>query len=131
MEPWLQACGGALIVVILCLTLGKQGKDLGLLLTMAGCCLVLLPAVRYLEPVMDFVRQLEDLGNLDGDLVGILLKAAGIGFLTEICNLVCSDGGNAALGKALQLLGSGVILWLSIPLFQALLDLLQKILGGV
>lgn len=131
MGQYLQACAGALIAVILCLTLGKQGKEMGLLLTMAACCMLCVLAVNYLEPVMAFLEQLEDLGGLDGDLITILLKAAGIGFLSEIAGLVCTDAGNSALGKGIQILGSGVILWLSIPLFQALLELLEQILGGI
>lgn len=131
MELYLRGCVGAILAVILCLTLGKQGGQTGILLTMAASCMVCLIALNYLEPVMDFMEQLEELGALDGSLVTILLKAAGIGFLSEIACLVCADAGNSALGKSLQILGSGVILWLSVPLFQALLELLQQILGGI
>ena len=127
----MRGCAGALLAVILCLTLGKQGKELGTLLTMAVCSMICAVAMSYLKPVMDFVEQLEITGNLDGDLIAILLKAAGIGFLSEIACLVCSDAGNSALGKSVQILGTGVILWLSIPLFQELLELLGRILGGV
>ena len=69
------------------------------------------------------------MGNLRSDLLGILLKAVGIGLISEIAAVVCSDSGNAGLGKMIQLIGSVVILWLSIPVFQALLDLVQTILG--
>ena len=43
--------------------------------------------------------------------------------------LVCKDAGNESMGKSMQLLGSAAILYLSVPLFAALLELLQKILG--
>ena len=43
----------------------------------------------------------------------------------------CTDAGNGALGKALQLLTGAVILWLSIPLIQALIELLSEMLGEV
>lgn len=130
MAGFVQACGGVLIAVILYLTLGKQGKDLGVVLTLAACCMVLLVGLRYLQPVLELVAQLESIGGLDGEMVEILLKAAGIGFLSEIACLVCVDAGNSALGKSLQILGSGVVLWLSVPLFRGLLELLQQILGG-
>lgn len=35
------------------------------------------------------------------------------------------------MGKVLQILGTAVILWLSIPLVNGLMDLLQQILGGI
>ena len=131
MDLFLKCCAGGLITVIASLTLDKKSKEMGILLTMAGCCLICMGALHFLQPVMTYVDKLETLGALNGELLGILLKAAGIGLLTEIASLICADAGNSALGKSLQMLGSGVILWLSIPLFQQLLELLQRILGDV
>ena len=85
--------------------------------------------MHYLEPVVDFLQTLEDLGGLDRNMTATLLKAAGIGMVTEIAGLVCKDAGNESLGKVMQLLGTSVILWLSMPLLTALIELLQKILG--
>lgn len=131
MELFLQAAAAALLAVILCLTLGKQGKDTSILLTIAVCCMICLIALSYLKPVLQFLNQLEQISGIDSNMVTILLKAAGIGFLSEIAGLVCSDAGNSSLGKSLQILGSAVILWLSIPLFQGLLELIGQILGEV
>lgn len=131
MATFLQATGAALVGVILCMMLSTKGKETGLLLSMGVCCMLCLVAMQYLQPVIAFLEQLEELGGLDENLVGILLKAAGIGFLSEIAGLVCEDAGNKSMGKALQILGTGVILWLSIPLFQSLLDLISQILGDI
>ena len=84
-----------------------------------------------LEPVLPFVKTLQQLGDLNGDMLQILLKTVGVGLISEISAVVCKDSGNESLGKALQLLGVAVILWLSIPVFQMLMDLMQKILGGI
>ncbi len=93
------------------------------------CCMVALAALHYLEPVLHFLETLEALGGLDRAMVVTLLKVTGIGIVTEIANLVCKDAGNESMGKAMQLLGTATILYLSMPLFQALIELLQKILG--
>ena len=116
-----------LLAVVLGLSLGKQ-KDIGVLLTMAVCCMVAMIAISYLEPVLDFLRELETLGDLQGDMLGILLKAVGIGLVSEIAGLVCTDAGNGSLGKTLQMLGSAVILYLSLPIFTAMLELIREIL---
>ena len=117
----------AAAAVLLALSLGKQ-KDIGVLLTMAVCCMVTMIAISYLEPVLDFLRELETLGDLQGDMLGILLKAVGIGLVSEIAGLVCTDAGNGSLGKTLQMLGSAVILYLSLPIFTAMLELIREIL---
>lgn len=129
MTTFLQACGGVLIAVILILTLGGHGKEMGSLLGLFVCCMVILLALRYLQPVLDLIRQLQGIGDLDYTMIGILLKVVGIGLISEIAALICADAGNAALGKTLQLLSASVILWLSIPLFEELTALLQRILG--
>ena len=104
------------------------GALIGVLLTMAVCCMVAMIAISYLEPVLDFLRELETLGDLQGDMLGILLKAVGIGLVSEIAGLVCTDAGNGSLGKTLQMLGSAVILYLSLPIFTAMLELIREIL---
>lgn len=130
MDQYLRAAAAVLLAVVVCLTVGKQGKDMAVILSIAVCCMVIMVAIAYLRPVMEFLEQLESVGNLDRELTGAMFKIAGIGIMTEIAALVCADGGNASLGKALQLLGSAVILWLSIPMFNALMELIQRILGA-
>lgn len=129
MTLYLQACGAVLLTVILVLTLKHNNSEIGTVLALFACCMVALAAMHYLEPVMDFLQALEDLGGLDRNMTATLLKAAGIGMVTEIAGLVCKDAGNESLGKVMQLLGTSVILWLSMPLLTALIELLQKILG--
>lgn len=129
MSYFYQATAGVLLASILCLVLGKQGKDFSLLLTVSVCCMVLLLSIAYLEPVLTFLQRLKNLGNLDSEMFSILFKAVGIGILSDIATMICSDSGNASMGKALRILATAVILWLSIPVFDALLDLIQEILG--
>ena len=88
-----------------------------------------LSALHYLRPVINFLHTLQTLGGLDRNMVSALLKVTGIGIVSEIANLVCKDACNESMGKSMQLLGTAVILYLSMPLFTALIELLQKILG--
>ena len=88
-------------------------------------------AGQFIQPVIEFLNTLQQVGNLDSAYLGILLKVVGIGLLSEVAALVCADAGNATLGKTLQMLAACVILWLSIPLLGSLLDLIQDILGEV
>lgn len=129
MTLFVQAAAAALLAVVLGLCLDKQGKDMALLLTMAVCVMVLAAAISYLRPVVAFLQQLQLLGNLNNSMVWTLLKIVGIGLLSEIASMVCADAGRASLGKSLQILASCVILWLSIPIFTVLLELIQSILG--
>lgn len=131
MVIFLKATAGVLVASILCLFLAKQGKDISLLLSVAVCCMVIAGAFSFLEPVLSFFQKLRTLGKLDGEFLSILLKAVGIGLLAEISCLICSDAGNTALGKSLQLMSSAAILWISIPLLNELMDIIEEILGAI
>ena len=131
MDIFLKASAVVLISIVLGLILSKQNKDISLLLTITVCCAVAMAAISYLHPIIDFFRTLKGIGKLDSQLFGILLKAVGIGLLSEIAVLICSDFGNNALGKTLQMLSTVVILWISLPLFNNLIELIQRILEAV
>ena len=93
--------------------------------------MVLMVMLRFLDPILELLKQFETLGNLQPQWLSILLKAVCIGLVVEICSLICTDAGNSTLAKALQILGTVVILWLSVPLMNSLIDLLQQILGEI
>ncbi len=131
MSTYLQMVSLVLVTVILCIVLNRQGKDISVLLTILVICAVLGAVATYLHPVIDFVTHLQTIGNLDANVISILWKAVGIGLLGEISSMVCQDSGNSSLGKAIQIMTTVTVVWMSIPLMNALLDLIQKILGEV
>lgn len=131
MDTFLKALAGVLIALVLYLILTKQNKDISALLTVMICCMIAAVAVRYLDPVFAFFNKLESIGKLDSDMLQMLLKAVGIGLLAEVTGLICADAGNAALGKTLQILASCTILWLSLPIFTSLIELVEEILVSI
>ena len=120
-----------LLAVILYLVVGSHRKELAVLLTLAVCSMLIVVAGRFIQPVLVFAENLQSVSQLDSDYLAILLKVVGISFLAEIAALVCTDAGNATMGKVLQMLSSCVIMWLSLPLLNGLLELVQDILGEI
>ena len=131
MDVFIKVSALALMVSILYQMVAGRNKEIGSLLLVLGCCVVLTVAVSYIEPVFNFIGKLQTLGNLNPELLEILLKSVGIGLLGEISVLVCNDMGNSSMGKTLQILATAVILWLSLPMLSSFLDLVGKILGEV
>ena len=129
MGEFLGACGAVLLAVILIVNLKGCRKDMAALLSLAVCILVALVAMEYVRPVLDFLAEVEEIGNLDSDLVRIMLKLLGIGIISEIVVLACNDSGNASLGKSLQMLTMMVMLYHGVPLYRSLIIMLQEILG--
>ena len=129
MELFLKAAAGTLLTLVLILTVGKQEKDIALLLGIAVCCMLAMLALSCIRPVLDFLYRLEAVGNLREYGLGTLLKMVGVGLVSELVAGLCQDAGNGSLGKQVQFLGTAVILRLSLPLLETLLDLMERLLG--
>ncbi len=131
MDLYVKAIACALIGVVLCLCLYGKGKEISLLLAMLICVMVIGVGFSYLSSVFSFFGKLQQLIGLDNDLLNILLKAVGVAVMGEVAVLVCGDAGQASLGKAVQLLTSAVILWISLPLYTQILTLIEELLTGI
>lgn len=131
MDIYVKAIACALVGVVFCLCLYGKGKEISLLLSMLICVMVIGVGFSYLSSVFSFFANLQRLIGLDNDLLNILLKAVGVAVMGEIAVLVCSDAGQASLGKAVQLLTSVVILWISLPLYTQILTLIEELLTGI
>ncbi|MBE6983355.1 MAG: hypothetical protein E7435_03640 [Ruminococcaceae bacterium] len=131
MDLYVKAIAGVLIAVMLCLALGNRGKEITVLLAITVCVMAVAAGFSYLSSVLDFFSQLQDLIGLDHHLLNILLKAVGVGLMGEIAGLICADGGQATLGRAVQILTAAVILWISLPLYTEILSLIKTLLESI
>lgn len=131
MESYLKIIIVVLITIVLGLIISKQGRDYSAVLSLVAVVLVLIGAIAYLKPVITFVSKVSSVGKLNNELLHTLLKSVGIGLLAELVCLICIDSGQNALGKTVQVFSGAVILWLSIPIFTQLLELVENILGAL
>ena len=126
MDLFWKSIAGLLIAAVLgCLL----GKDMAFLLSILACAMGIAAAMRYLEPVIRFLEQIRTLSGMDVDTMDTLLKVLGIGLISETAMMVCSDSGQASYGKVIKVLSITGVLWVSIPMFQSVVNLLQQLLG--
>ena len=131
MDIFIKVSAGILITAILCLVISGQNKDISLLLTIFMCCVSILAATSYLEPILDFARKLIQVGNLKNDYLQVLMKIVGIGVISQVAGFICRDAGNQSLAKVLQIVTTSVVLCICIPLLEEILALIETVLGEI
>lgn len=131
METYFRILCGALIAALLLLSLPEKGKTFGILLTMGTCVMVLLAGFHFLAPILDFFRRLKQAAGLPDDYLRLLLKVLMVGISSEITASVCNLSGASALGKTVELVGAFLIVSFTVPLYAAILELIQKLVGSV
>ena len=131
MNIFFKVAAGILMALVVWLSLSKHSKDISVLLSLAVCAMAIIAGLTFFQPVIDFLKTIQSLSNLDAEYISIILKVVGIGVIAEITSMICKDAGNESLGKALQYFSSIVAIWLSLPIFEKLLSLLETILGAM
>ena len=131
MTVYFKIIASSLICLMMYLVLNKYSKDFSLLLSIAACTMILVVCISYIGPIMQFLNKLEVIGQLNSDTIKVLFRSVGVGILAEITTMLCNDAGNSSLAKTITLSSSIVILYMCLPLFEGMIDVISGILGEI
>ena len=129
METYFTAIAAALMALVLFLVLKDHGRHMMVLLSIAAVSVILIAAIEYLKPITELIKTLSNISRIDQAYIRVILKAVGVGLIGEMGVLVCNDGGNSALARGVEMMTTAAVLWLSVPLITAVLELIQQITG--
>ena len=131
MDDFWKTTALVLLTVILSLSLDKTERDISAVMGIVALCIAACAAVTILNPVLNYLVELQRLFHLPDGLISILMKAVGIALVAELSATICADAGNASLGKMLQILGGAAVLTLSVPMFRTLMTIIKEMIGGL
>lgn len=130
MDVFLKAAAIGVIAVILILLLKSHSRESAFMLSICACTVIGLLLLRLIDPILSFFETLRRLTGLDEALLTPVCKSVGIGLLTQICSNLCADGGESAIGKLIDLCGSILAIYVSIPLLEAVIQMIETLGGG-
>lgn len=112
----------ALMVPVLLLR--KKTPEQALLLTIAILAVALARCLSAAAPVLEELRGLFQRSGVEPAYVSILLRTVVAALVTRLCADLCRDGGSQALATAVEAAGAVAALLISLPLLQAVVELL-------
>ena len=118
--------GIALTGVVLALVLNENKKEYSVYIIAACGLLILLSVIPVFNEAIGFIKSLISSSGITNENISIVLKAVGIGYVTEFAADVCRDAGTASLASKVELAGKLIIVVMSFPLIGQLLEILQK-----
>ena len=124
--------GLALVCLVVLLVLRQLKPEWGALVRMAAAVVAAGFILTALSGVLSLVEELSSISGeaLPADSWGILLRALGVAFLTEIAASICRDSGEGGLAGWVEMAGRVEILLLSFPLIRTVLSTVSDLLGG-
>lgn len=120
--------GIAITAAAAALLLRQYLPQYALLITLGGGALLFFFAILQLGDAFSLLRRLLSMTGADLGNIGILLKALGVCYLTQLGADCCRDAGETALAGKVELAGKAAILLLSLPLFEELISFVERLI---
>ena len=125
-----KAAAAALMTVIVVGLFKRDNASLAMTTVTVAGILVLTFAALLLQPVLEQLENLAELADVSQAYLLPILKCVGIGIVTQIVVSLCQDAGESALGAALELCGCILVIYLSLPLYTAILELIEDLIDA-
>ena len=127
-ELLLKVCGIALVAAMLALVLRKWGAEQALLLRSAAGVVLAAVCLGALSPVVEYIRELGELGGGLDFAVTLMLRVLSVAMITHICATICRDCGEGTLASYVELGGKVEIIILSLPAVEEVVELAVGVL---
>ena len=120
--------GIAFIAVIIIVILKEYRPEFAIYASIIAGVLILGLASNTLSGIIDMIKSISNKTNINSDFLVILIKITGIAILTEFAVSICKDAGESAIASKVDVGGKIIIISMSIPIINALIDTVVKVL---
>lgn len=128
MEVIFKIIGIGLITCIAALILKPVRSDFAMIITMVGGIIILVMILSSLTGAINMINSIANKTGVNSDLLSIVFKIVGIGYLTEFTASMCADAGSSGLGDKVLLGGKIIILVMSLPIVTSILNIVMELL---
>ena len=128
-EILVAAVGVLLCAAVLATVLRAQRPELALGLSIVAGVLVVGVLLKQLTPLLASLRRMLTVGGLSDSVLAVVLRAAGVCFVTQWAADTCRDVGQTALAGKAELTGRVLLLLMTVPLFEQVLALVSGVVG--
>lgn len=98
------------------------------MISLAACTVVLGAFIIMINPVIQQVESLFTQAGISSSYISLIFKAAAICFITQITCEICRDSGENAIASAAELWGRGAVTIMSVPVIEALVEMITDFL---
>ena len=114
---------------MLVLVVKQYRPELGLLVSIAAGCVILLAVLSKFTPVIEQLKSLVYNSGIKKEYLSIMIKSLGICYLTQFASDICNDFGQTSLASKIELCGRVTLAVLSMPLMITLIETVSKMVG--
>lgn len=121
--------GALAIVAALCAVFIKQNnQELGLLLALTACGLLLAQTIPALEIIRESLEELAQAAGLSDAILIPVLKTVGLAVVTKLAAELCRDAKENGIAAFVEAAGAAAAILVALPLLRMVLQLIGGLL---
>lgn len=113
-----------IIATILIIIIKQQKPEIALLLTIVAAISVMLFAIYKMGDIFNLLDNLAGKSGISKDFLVIIIKVTIIAYIVEFGKNICTDAGQSAIATKLEMAGKVIIVTLSLPIINSLINIL-------
>ena len=117
-----------IVVTLIALLFKKTKEEFAILISIAGCFLIMSLAIPKLQIIIDAIDKIQAYISINENYVVILIKIIGITLVSELASNICKDCNFNGIANQIELFGKLTILATGMPILMALLDTINEFL---
>ncbi len=120
--------GIAFLAVVIIIILKQSRPEFAIYASILTGIIILSMIMGSLEKIIELIRNISNKANINVQFLEIILKITAIAILSEFAVSICKDSGENAIASKVDASGKIIIITMSIPIINALLSTVLKIL---
>lgn len=128
MELMLEIAAIGMVGALCTLIVRKHTAEIGLVLALGVGVLIITLVIGSLETIIQMMESLGELAGLSQAVLSPVLKTVGIAMITKLASELCRDTGEGGIASFVELAGMVCATVTTIPLLQAVLDMVVDLL---
>jgi len=126
MSDIVKVAAAAIVAAICAVIVRKQVPEIGVVLAVCACAIILLLCSQPIREIADLLDRLAKMGGVTQDMLKPVMKVIGISVVTRFSSDLCRDAKEGALASTVEMTGSLLALLATFPLLTAVLELLEN-----
>ena len=121
--------GIGIITAVLGVLLKQYKPEYAIVVVLAGSAVILGYVVIGFTPILSEINSIMNDTNISKEDITIVIKALGIGYLSQFAGDICKDAGETAIASKLEFAGKVAIMLVSFPLIKKLFEVATDLLS--
>lgn len=128
MSDTAKICAFGIMCAVVCVLIKHYRGEFAITAKLGSIILIFGIVISLLSPVMDYIKNMME-NNAVSEYSAIILKALGIGYLTQIASELCRESGEGTIGTGIETVGKIELIILSFPLIKDILNISEELLS--